>query len=690
MSRLSARRRLSAPVIAAAIALAVFAAAPASAASSAAGIARAIDTARLSHPYLYFSEADKPALRARIQSDPEARDIMARLTAEANRLLFTPVETTIPAEQKHPRYWTDGAHDALVNGYRKNILILAFVYQMTDDPRYAKKAFEFADVLCDIKLWNYRAHEFPIIYSRVWPRGVKDDQTVFTYDIRSGDMASELGTAYDWLYPALSKAERDRIRGALLGNAVLLVRNNYDYHWWATAYRCNWCGICFSGFGVASLALLTENPELVDGIAEAYDRIGRMFDEYDPDGGWQEGRSYWAYGMRACVFYMDALNRLTGRKYNLFAHPAIRNNPASFALWGLTGYFGDGSGAAVGSPHLLNKLADETGDAAAAYYRSALLGPGTDMFDIIWPRSTVAPVEPPVKSRLFRGLGWAFMRSGFTSPGTVTIACKAGMNDDPHHGHLDAGQFILTWRGEAFITDLGSGKYFYDEKYFDEARWTYVTAGSEGHNLIFVDGETQRSAKYKDKPWTPGVGGKILEFRTGADRDYTLMDNTAAYSGEHLRGWRRHLVLDKPVITVLLDEVKSAKGASIEARFHSDCALDVRDGFALLTGAKGTMAVIPVAADSCVLTPGRHPYLPVRKDAAFTWIPYLAATVTASAETTRLATVILPVRDGAEAAEIAASVVKSPGPDTFSFSFTQGGKTCSYTFTGRNGLVLAQ
>ena len=84
----------------------------------------------------------------------------------------------------------------------------------------------------------------------------------------AGDTAALLAVTYDWLYPALTKAQRDRIRGALLSNAVLLVRGNYDYHWWANAYRCNWCGICFGGFGVACLALLTENPELVDGIAE--------------------------------------------------------------------------------------------------------------------------------------------------------------------------------------------------------------------------------------------------------------------------------------------------------------------------------------------------------------------------------------------------------------------------------------
>ena len=651
---------------------------------------QAIDTSKLKHPYLYFSEADKPAILERIKNDPESRAIFERLKKQADKLLGDTVEMEIPNENKHPRFWSDGVHDKLVGGDRSAVETLAFVYQMTGDVKYAQKAYEFADALCDMRLWLYRAHEFPIIYSRVWPWGVKDDQVSFNYDIRTGDMASELGTAYDWLYPALTKAQRDRIRGALLSNAILLVRNNYNYHWWATSYRCNWCGICFGGFGVASLALLTENPELVDGVAETYNRFTKMFNEYDPDGGWQEGRSYWAYGMRACIFYMEALNRLTDRKYDLFQHPGIKNNPASFALYGLTGYFGDGSGSAVGSPHLLNKLIDETKDTDAAWYRANLLGAGNDLFDIIWPRSTVAPVEPNVKSRHFRGIDWAVMRSDFKAPETVTVACKAGLNDDPHHGHLDVGQFMVNWRGQAYVSDLGSGKYFYDEKYFDEIRWKYPMAGSEGHNLIFVNGECQLCAKYKDKPWTPGIGGKILEFRTSDARDYTLMDNTNAYAQTDLKGWRRNIVLDKPIVTVILDEVKSAPGAMIESRFHSDARIVAGETFSLLKGEKGMMAIIPVADGAVSMKAGSHSYTPVRKDAETVVIPCVGAFTTAKSATTRLGAIILPVENEKEAADIAKSVKKKFGAESLSLSFKKSGKTWSYAFAGKDGLTLVK
>jgi len=57
---------------------------------------RAIDTGNLRHPYLFFTAEEKAGILERIDRDPESRDIMARLLAEGNRLLFTQVESPLP------------------------------------------------------------------------------------------------------------------------------------------------------------------------------------------------------------------------------------------------------------------------------------------------------------------------------------------------------------------------------------------------------------------------------------------------------------------------------------------------------------------------------------------------------------------------------------------------------------------
>ncbi len=647
----------------------------------------------LTHPYLYFSEQDKPAILERIKSDPECGDIMARLTVEANRLLYTPVEPQAPVQEKNTRYFSSGDYDRYYYSNRDNALRLAFVYQMTGDRRYAQKAFEFADVVCDLPTWVIRAHEFPIIYSRVWPWNCKDDQAVFSVDHVAGDTARIMAAVYDWLYTGLEKPQRDRIRGALLEKAVTRVRGNYDYHWWAASYRCNWCGVINSGLGLAALALANEDPQLADVTAEACNRITKLFDNIDPDGGWQEGAGYWYYGTHTSVFFADALKRLTDGKYNLFSHPRLKENTVNFPLYcslpgGRTVDFEDTGAGLVGSTFFYNKLASETGSKEAAWYRKTLFGTGGDIFDIIWPRSTVAPGLPKQPSLHFRGIDWVIMRSDFTDPAKAVIAAKAGMNDDPHHGHLDVGHFILNWKGEGFIAE--SGHSAYDEKFFDQARYDYPQASSIGHNLIFVNGEKQLIAKLKDQPWIDGIGGKVLDFRTSATRDYTLMDPTNAYPKQELKSWRRHITLEKPAVTVVLDEVSSAPGAEIEARFHSAVPQRVKSGYVLLDGEKGKMALIPVSASACTFRPGRHAILAVQKNASFKWVPYVGEVLKAQGDRTVLATIILPVADDAEAQKIVKSVKKSTdSAGNYSLSFENGGKTLNFRYKkAADGLVM--
>ena len=57
------------------------------------------------------------------------------------------------------------------------------------------------------------------------------------------------------------------------------------------------------------------------------------------------------------------------------------------------------------------------------------------------------------------------MRSDFTSTDKVVVATKAGKHTDPHHGHLDCGDFVLHWQGQTFIRGIGNIPY--DQKCFD-------------------------------------------------------------------------------------------------------------------------------------------------------------------------------------------------------------------------------
>jgi hypothetical protein len=662
---------------------------------------KTIDFSSLKHPYLYFSEEDKPSLLQRINEVEECRFIFAQLKAEASMWLHMPVDRSIPVQGKNTRAgWSGADSDRRYSTYyslnRDNAFYLAFLYQMTGEQKYAEKSFEFADAFCDLTTWTQRAHEFPVIYSRIMPWNVNDDQVNFNFDHYNGDAGRMMAAVYDWLYPAMTEAQRDRIRGALIEKVVTRVRGDYEFHWWATAYRCNWCGVCNSGVGLTGLALLTENPQLTDIVAESYNRINNMLNELGVDGGWQEGGGYWNYGIHTSVFFADAFKRITKGEYNLFENERLKNNPATFPMYiALPGnkslnFEDSGGGSVTGSSHLINKLASETKNAEAAWYRQEFFEAGNDIFDIIWHRPEIKARQPESPSKHFRTIDWWIMRSDFKDTEKVIVAGKAGMNDDPHHGHLDIGHFVLYWNNEYFIRDIGK-EGGYDEKYFDDMRWDYPQASSQGHNVVFVNGEKQISAKMRKEPWKENVGGKVDVFKTTSERDYVRMDPTKAYPNKELISWERHVVLEKPEITVILDEVEAKSGSLIQVRFHPGVKFEVLEDLVFLTGEKGNMAVIPIVNENSLLRAGKHPSQFINATQEFFWIDYFDAVVNAEDTKTYIGTVVLPVENIEEARKVADSKeMKKDSSGNIRITFTNKDK--NYSFDYRNasdGLTLS-
>lgn len=601
-----------------------------------------ISKEKRTHPYLLFDEAEKQTMLDRIKTVQADAELFEKIRWEGSRYLNAPMDMKIPEKNIHTRFYGVDEYRKYMNWHVEGALTLAFLYQMTGDKTYADKAFEYAEKLCYLDSWINRAHYFEIIYSRVWPYNVKDDQVVFSYDITSSQYARGLSIVYDWLYPAMSRYQRDRIRGALLEKAITLVRGNYEYHWWATAYKCNWSAVCHSALGMAALTLMNEDPHLTDVVARSYEGVWNLFENYGENGGWQEGRGYWSMQMEHSTYFMEALKRATSGKVNLFRHEKIRSHPCDFALFGLTAGFGDSQGEAVGNSFMINKLVAETGSTDAAWYRQNFIQSDDAIFDLIWPVPNVEAKEPTEFSVHFKGIDWAAMRKNF-QPENITIACKAGMNDDPHHGHLDCGTFNLSWMGQNFIGELkGAG---YDEKYFGEMRWEYPKASSKGHNVVMVNGEEQAEAKYKDQPWKEGIGGKILDFQTNKSWDFVKMDPTNAYPGKELKQWNRWIILDKENnFTIIFDKVNCAKDAEIEVRFQPGVDFAVNNQQVLLQSGNSKMDMIPVGNVATQLKTGRLPKISLRVSEAIDWHNYFSMVAKAKSGDNFIGTVFIPVK----------------------------------------------
>lgn len=664
-------------------------------------ILEAISLDKLAHPYLYFDQDGVEEIRKRIKSDQESSQIMARLQAEADMLLYMPVDPQVPERGTHVRAgWTqvdeDNEYEKKMRAYSVNAQKMAFVFQVTGQVKYAQKAFEFVEVICQMPVWVSQAHEFPIIYSRVMPWNVPDNQINFNFDIRTATIGEQVACVYDWTYEALDKAQRDRIRGTLLEKVVTPVRGDYEFHWWATSYRCNWTGVCNGGLGITALALLKDHPSLADVVAESYNRIDKMMNEIGVDGGWQEGGSYWHYGLHHSTRFAVALKKMTQGKYNLFNNERLAANPVSFSVYlfippDKSVDFGDSRASKIGSTDFINLITNETNTQEGAWYRNQVLEAGNGIYDLIFPRPNFAGTAPKTLSRHFKTIDWWVMRSDFLDENKVTLAGKAGKNDDPHHGHLDIGHFTLFWKGQAFIKD--SGRPYYDEVYFDEARWNYPQASSAGHNVVMVNGEQQVSGKLKDQPFNYDIGGKVLEFRSSTARDYVIMDPTNAYPKKELRKWQRHLILEKPNITLVLDEVETQSGgAEVDLRFHSEVKEQINgNGFVMLAGKDAQMALIPLGNTALEIYDGAHAYQPVHATKPFEWLPYFGVKTIADKQKSIVVNLIVPVEDEAEAKGLQSNLQMLNNQNGIKVRFKYRGDRYEYDFVrSLNGLTLKE
>ena len=611
-------------------------------------ISKKILSKELKHPYLLFTNESKKAILDRVKNDPAHAQIMDRMLQEGRRIMLNTVEPELVFNDVASRYNQTPLYEGYVGFYLENAKILAFLYQMTGDEAYAQKAFRYVDKLCALEIWAAGAHRFEIIYPRVWPAGAKDDQVLFSYDIMTGDCALGIGLIYDWIYPVLTKEQRDRIRGGLLENAITRVRGNYDYHWWAEAYKCNWSAICHGGVGLAALALLTEDPQLIDVVARSCEGMEKMLANYGDDNGWAEGRHYAVYGIRESIAFADAIKLLTNGEVNLFQAPGLKR-PADFSLFSMTGTFNDGfSPGPIGYSYMFNKLISESKDPTAMYYLEKYLDDDArsmNMWELIWPRPTnVKAVKPAVASKHFTSIDWAFMRTDFDDD-NVQVALKCAPADDPHHGHLDAGTINITWKGDIIVGEVEQR--FYDQFFFNDVRFDYLYVRSLGHNVVQVNDEEQVIQKRKNQPWQPEFGGKIEKFVTTPAFDFTIMDPTKAYPGEHLKGWKRSVVLDKTNnIVVVLDRVTTgAKGDKIDVLFHPTNSIDINindDKSVNLSGEKAKMVMRPLINSSYDVRKEWQYTVRIVKTDPLQKLPCLFTTLKAPATKTVIGTVFYP------------------------------------------------
>ncbi len=379
----------------------------------------------------------------------------------------------------------------------------------------------------------------------------------------TAEMAYAVAIGYDWLYDYWESYDNangtDRL-GTMetamyeysLKTTSALPGGTYSYS--LSASTNNWNGVCNGGTMAAALALVTNPTYQADAITvidASIIGVEQGLWVYGPDGGYEEGPGYWAYGTTYLHVLMSALDSACGTNYGLYYTPGFAHSVYFTTYLGSMnttwGFHDGGSGSA--DTKIAAWFAMKSGDGNVNAIRRQAIENGwksATEYDVIWFSPHVINNSISLELDSYYSLD-AIMtfRDSWDETKSIFTGLHGGDNA-ASHGDLDIGNFIISVNGTHLICDLGADKYNI-AGYFGNYRWSYYRKRAEGQNTLVMlphgeswDGKTGipyadpvTNKEGSDNLPTPdqkkGAVSKCLRYETGKNSALGVIDMAPAF-----------------------------------------------------------------------------------------------------------------------------------------------------------------
>jgi hypothetical protein len=464
---------------------------------------------------------------------------------------------------------------------------LSFAYAITQKVEYANYAKKIIKQMVQWKDWVYEEHK---------PRRV---------DLGVAGVGYILALCYDWLYPVLSATERQDIEEAVLNQALnpfLDVYTHKSEEW--THVNHNWRSVICGEMGIIALTVLENVPDAKKILNFAIDGVVDVLNHGGIDGGWNEGVSYWGYGIGQAMMFVEAMYQVSEGAVDLYELPFLKVT-GDFGLYTRTpnGDSFNFSDCNPGPPNpwLLALLASHFQN---PYWQwSAQKDIGNSIPDILFYDPDF-PAVKPINFDLgkhFKGIQVAAMRSSWEKD-AIFLGFKTGKSL-VNHSQLDLNSFVLHAFGKPLLIDLYNWPYAHYLGFFDfeNQRWDFEGNHTVGHNTLLVDG---RGQGYGEK-----FEGRIFNFSSTKNMQYAVGEANAAY-GNLLNKFHRYIALIDGKFLILVDDIKSTELRKLEWLMHySDFAKESNDGVFKISNQNANLDFIflrPSKAENRIISFERH------------------------------------------------------------------------------------
>jgi hypothetical protein len=512
-----------------------------------------------SHPRLMFTDARVQAVLSMNKTDLYYQSVLGYLQKTANTAIATPLSLSASTS------WS--------STIRMNVGATAGMYRLTNDKAYSDWVIETILTIANLSDWN--------------PSNF----------LNTADITMTVSLGYDWVYDQLTESQREAIETAIAEKAFLPALNSSTNSW--SEHTNNWAQVTHGCLIIGTLAIGDVKATLANQIIDfSLPKLNVSLQQYAPDGGWVEGYSYGTYAGIFLGLMMGSLDSALGNDLGISSLPGMSNLGAWLTHgFGQTGGFSWADGAwtfsnanslwSIGywatrfnQAGWLQGMLSRFTTAQAATFQAYLF------YNATLNSTNVLPDMPRYDQ--FKGVAGMTYRTSWTNSDGWFYGFMGGFNGRSH-GHLDAGSFVVEYKGYRWAELLGSDSYSLSNYFAAPKRWTYYRCRSEGANTLSISNKPQTALYFANQ--IPSANNSLLWAGSfDSSSRFGVANLTEAYSNITTSVLRGVAVLNDSQLLVR-DEIIAPDAVDIAASWHTtaDITLGTDNRTATLTQGDITM-----------------------------------------------------------------------------------------------------
>ena len=435
------------------------------------------------------------------------------------------LELPIPQSRatEYLAFWQSGDRAGFEVNYsarRDHLARLWITYCVTHDERRLCAITDYVWAICEESSWLMSAHLRNNGSASELPSA-----RIHQIDLGAAQTGLLLAEVIASLSPVLHPDLVRRVEEELELRILQPFRYRNNFHWQIAEH--NWNAVCHCGVLGTAIYAVRDPRELAAFLMLGLRGLACYLSGFDEDGGVSEGLLPWSFGFAHYCILSDLLERRTGGRLSLISGVPNTREIARFPIklhFSGTRYvtFSDADESFELTPLIYHYLSTRHAmDLPIQPFRGFRNFNFTVRLFLMGAYQHTAEYPVHARTDYFRGLMWMISRVRPDDPDTLILAAKGGHNQE-HHNHNDCGAFIVYYRGESLIAELGRDTF--RRQMFDAGRYEILANRSEGHSIPVVNGYGQSYGRR--------FAARFCDHTADADSDLLQIDIAPCYPDE--------------------------------------------------------------------------------------------------------------------------------------------------------------